>query len=257
MQQIENKTIVVTGGAGLIGRSFCRAISDAGGRVVIADIAKEPAEAVAADLKGAEAMVMDITDTASVAKAVSEVTNKFGRIDGLVNNAYPRNANYGRCLEDVELADFNQNTSMHLGGYFNTMQVFAKAMSQQPLENNSRGTIVNMSSIYGLIAPRFEVYEGTTMTMPVEYAAIKSAINHLTLYFAQYYKRQGLRFNALSPGGVADNQNPDFQARYNKLAGAKGMLEPSDVADALIFLLSDASSAITGQNIVVDDGFSL
>jgi NAD(P)-dependent dehydrogenase (short-subunit alcohol dehydrogenase family) len=114
-----------------------------------------------------------------------------------------------------------------------------------------------MSSIYGVIAPRFGVYEGTTMTMPVEYAAIKSAIIHLTRYFAQYFKSSGIRVNSISPGGISNGQSDNFLAAYKTHCGSKGMLDAADVGGTLLFLLSDMSRHINGQNIIVDDGFSL
>jgi NAD(P)-dependent dehydrogenase (short-subunit alcohol dehydrogenase family) len=119
------------------------------------------------------------------------------------------------------------------------------------------GAIVNMSSIYGVMAPRFEIYANTPMTMPVEYAAIKSGVVHLTRYFAQYYKKSGVRVNAISPGGVEDGQAPSFLAAYAQFCGTKGMLNADDLTGGLMFLLSDNARFITGQNLVIDDGFSL
>ena len=119
------------------------------------------------------------------------------------------------------------------------------------------GSNSNIASIYGSMAPRFEVYDGTSMTMPVEYAVIKSAIIQLTRYFAQYFKRKGIKCNSLSPGGIFDNQSPIFIEKYSKYCGLKGMLDTTDVIGALLFLLSDDSLYINGQNIIVDDGYSL
>ncbi len=119
------------------------------------------------------------------------------------------------------------------------------------------GNIINMSSIYGSIAPRFQIYDGTPMTMPVEYAAIKAAIEHLTRYFAQYFKGTGIRVNCLSPGGILAGQSTDFLTSYKKHCASKGMLDAEDLLGALIFLLSDESSFMTGQNLLIDDGFSL
>lgn len=116
---------------------------------------------------------------------------------------------------------------------------------------------MNMSSIYGSMAPRFEVYEGTSMTMPVEYAAIKSAVEHLTRYFASYFKGCGIRVNSLSPGGILQAQPQVFLDAYNQHCASKGMLLPEDLTGALIYLLSDESRYMTGQNLIVDDGFSL
>jgi NAD(P)-dependent dehydrogenase (short-subunit alcohol dehydrogenase family) len=119
------------------------------------------------------------------------------------------------------------------------------------------GNIVNLSSVYGIIAPRFELYEGTDLSMPVEYAAIKSGLIHLTRYFARRLRGTGIRVNALSPGGILDKQDRRFLGRYRRYCLSKGMLDASDVSGALLFLLSDASRYVSGQNLIVDDGFTL
>lgn len=251
------KRIVVTGGAGLLGRAFCRGIVEQGGAVVVADRASSSASGLAGELNAqrdgcARDFSLDICDPDSVDGLIAFSHDNLGGVDAVVNSAYPRNANYGRSLEDVAYGDFCENISMHLGGYFLVMQRFALLFKRQ-----GAGSIVNIGSIYGTMAPRFSLYEGTTMTMPVEYAAIKAGVHQLTRYFAQYYKADGVRVNTLSPGGVADGQPTAFLQGYASFCGTKGMLEPQDTLGALVFLLSDASRYITGQNLVVDDGFSL
>lgn len=250
---LKNKVIVVTGAAGKIGQSFVRGISARGGIAIVADINLEAAELIAQDYtSNSYAAHLDITNKESVMALISNLMKRYGHIDALVNNAYPRNKNYGKKLEDVTYADFCENVNMHLGGYFLVTQQFCLAFKQQ-----GYGNIVNMSSIYGSMVPRFKVYEGTTMTMPVEYAAIKSAIEHLTRYFAQYFKGTGIRVNCLSPGGILADQPADFLVAYNNHCAIKGMLDADDLLGALIFLLSDESSFMTGQNLIIDDGFSL
>jgi NAD(P)-dependent dehydrogenase (short-subunit alcohol dehydrogenase family) len=254
---LREKIVVVTGGAGLIGRQFCAAIASHGGTAVVADVQFEAAQGVAQEIAarhpgGAIAAAVDITDPESIRALISQVNEQCGRIDALVNNAYPRNENYGRRFEDVTFADFCENTGLHVGGYFLASQQFAAYFTQQ-----GHGNIVNMSSIYGVIAPRFSVYDGTSMTMPVEYAAIKAAVNHLTRYMAAYFKGRGIRVNALSPGGIADRQPESFLAAYQAHCAGKGMLDPQDIVPALVFLLSDGSRHVNGQNLLVDDGFTL
>jgi len=253
---LNNKVIVVIGGSGLLGTKFCEGIADQGGIVVVADIdydsARELVDNINQQDAQASAQMVDITSERSVSLLIAEVVAEYGQIDGVVNNAYPRVGNYGCKLEKVTYDDFCANMGVHLGGYFLVAQQFAKYFSDE-----GGGNIVNMGSIYGEIAPRFMVYEGTSMTTPVEYAAIKAGIHQLTRYFAQYYKKQDVRVNTLSPGGIFDSQPQIFIDNYNSLSGNKGMLDSSDVVGALLFLLSDLSKYITGQNIVVDDGFSL
>ena len=117
--------------------------------------------------------------------------------------------------------------------------------------------LINISSIYGVIAPKFEIYENTLMTTPVEYAAIKSGLIHLTKYMAKYFKGMNIKVNTLSPGGILDSQPEDFLVKYKKECSNKGMLNKSDLKGTLIYLLSDMSKYVNGQNIIVDDGFSI
>ena len=254
---LNNQVVVITGGAGLIGRQFSYAVAEHGGIAVIADRDTAAATRVAAEIADthpchAEAEMLDITDKASITRLIETLHERHGRIDAVVNNAYPRNRNYGRKFEEVAYEDFCENLGLHLGGYFLVAQQFSMYFSKQ-----DGGNIINMASIYGVKAPRFEIYAGTPMTTPVEYAAIKSAIIHLTKYIAQYYKGKNVRVNCISPGGILDGQPVEFLSRYNSFAASKGMLDASDLQGALLFLLSDMSKFVNGQNIVVDDGWSL
>lgn len=253
---LNKKVVVVTGGAGLLGRQFCTAIANEGGLAIVADQDQAAAESVAEKVMAtggrAEAVTLDITDTASVNGLVAALSSRHGRIDAVVNNAYPRNQNWGRKLEDVSYDDFCENLGRHVGGYFLVAQRFAVHFRA-----HGGGNIINMASIYGTIAPRFEIYADTQMTMPVEYAAIKSAIIQVTRYFAQYFKTSGIRCNSISPGGVLDGQPEAFVQSYRSYCGTKGMLDPKDVCGTLLFLLSDASRFVNGQNILVDDGFAI
>jgi len=255
---LRNKVIIITGGAGLLGRSFVRCVAEHGGIAVIADINKKTGSKLLRDLQSAslnkEGMFieLDITSKESIISMIEALHNKYDRIDALVNNAYPRNQNYGRKFEEVTYEGFCQNVSVHLGGYFLASQQLAQYFKKQRF-----GSIINIASIYGVIAPRFSIYENSAITMPVEYAAIKSAIIHLTKYMAQYFKGSSIRVNCISPGGILDGQPEEFLLRYNKLAATKGMLDPKDLQGTLLFLLSDMSVFINGQNIIVDDGWTL
>ena len=114
-----------------------------------------------------------------------------------------------------------------------------------------------MSSIYGVIPPRFQIYEGTSMDLPIEYALIKASLVHLTKYVAKICQNKNIRINSISPGGILDNQDPYFLKKYNSFCSSKGMLNKEDLNGTLLFLLSDSSRYINGQNIIVDDGFTL
>ena len=254
---ISKKIVVISGGAGLLGRSFVQCVAKHGGLAVIADKDKESAISLADELaikypRLVEPAELDITDKESIEVLINTLKHKYGHIDALVNSAYPRNMHYGRELKDVTYKDFCENVGLHLGGYFLAAQQFGFFFREQ-----GQGNIINLGSIYGTMAPKFDIYSGTCMTMPVEYSAIKSAVVQLTRYFAQYFKRDGIRVNCLSPGGIFDHQPDIFIKKYSEHCCGKGMLEPSDIAGALLFLLSDASLHITGQNFIVDDGFSI
>ncbi len=250
------KRVVVTGGAGLLGRHLCAAVAQQGGLVIVADLNREAANQVAAGIidRGGRASgrAIDITSGDSVNQLIKDLHAEFGGVDAVVNNAYPKSQNYGRRFEDVEYSDMCDSLSIHLAGYFLVAQKFA-----QYFKLHGGGNIVNMSSIYGFMSPRFDIYRETAMTMPVEYALIKSGVIQLTRYIAQYYKSTKVRCNAVSPGGVADGQPDNFVSNYNAFCATKGMLDPEDVSGPLLFLLSDNAMYVNGQNLVVDDGFSL
>ena len=255
---LSDKIIVITGGAGLIGNVFVKAVVEQGGFAILADINSEIGEQAKQDLiletnsENIDFLQLDITNTKSLETAIHKLHEKFGKIDALVNNAYPRNKNYGKSFFDVKYDDFVENMGMNLGGYFLTSQKFAKYF-----RNQGYGNIVNIASVYGVVPPKFEIYNNTNMTMPVEYSTIKSGLIHLTLYMAKFFKGQNIRVNTLSPGGILDGQPSEFVDAYNQYCLNKGMLDKSDLAGSLIYLLSDMSTFVNGQNIIIDDGFTL
>lgn len=256
---ISNKTVIITGGAGLIGSAFSKACVKHNANVIVVDIDEkkgvELIDIIKIETEKPNIMFQkcDITNITEIQHLIDTTLEKFGKIDALVNNAYPRNSNYGRIFEDVEFVDFCENVNMHLGGYFLITQQVAKTMIKQ-----KHGNIVNMASIYGFAAPRFEIYEGTKMTVPVEYAAIKGAIINLTKYLASYLGKYNIRVNAISPGGVYDKQPENFTKAYSeKVVLENRMANVDDITDVLVFLLSDRSKYITGQNLIVDGGWSL
>ena len=259
MFDLKNKTIIITGGAGLIGSAFSKLCAEYSANVVIVDIDGGKANELTKQIKketGNNNIIFqkcNITNTEDVQDLINTTLNKFERIDALVNNAYPRNKNYGRKFEDVTYEDFCENVDMHLGGYF----LITKEISRVMVKQNC-GNIINMASIYGFSAPRFEIYEGTDMTMPLEYAAVKGGIINLTKYLASYLGKYNIRVNAISPGGVYDKQHENFTKAYSKkVVLGNRMANVDDLTDVLIFLLSDGSKYITGQNMIVDGGWSL
>jgi NAD(P)-dependent dehydrogenase (short-subunit alcohol dehydrogenase family) len=256
---LKDQVVVITGGAGLLGSEFSKAIENSGAKVIIADINEQAANGVKEKVEeerktksNIDFVHMDITSESSVQNAIENVVSKYSKIDALINNAYPRNKNYGKKFFDVAYKDFCENIGLNLGGYFNTSKLFSKYFMQQ-----GHGNIINIASIYGVIPPKFEIYKDTPMTMPVEYAAIKSGLIHLTKYMAKYLAGENIRVNALSPGGIFDSQAEDFVAAYNSHCTSKGILNPKDMIGGLLFLLSSESQFMNGQNLVIDDGFTL
>lgn len=252
---LSNKNIVVLGAAGLLGSNIIGFLVNAKATVLAVDLDKSriienlKQNVPEMALDSVTCYELDITNKVLVAEFFANNTI----IDGIVNASYPRNKSYGADFVDVTLEDFNENVSMHLGSAFLVMQEAVKLFDR----TERQLSLINIASIYGVIAPKFDIYDGTNMTMPVEYAAIKAAILHLTKYVVSYVNDSRFRANCVSPGGILDQQPESFVAAYKKKTHGTGMLNVNDILGTIAFLLSDNSQFITGQNIVVDDGFTL
>jgi NAD(P)-dependent dehydrogenase (short-subunit alcohol dehydrogenase family) len=247
---LSGKTALVTGGAGLIGREIVKALREFDATVHIADIQKDKV----ADLinkNDIKYIHLDMTSGDSIEKAIADVVKEKGRIDIFVNSAYPRTSDWGLQFEKVPLESWKKNVDSQLGGYFYCCQKVAEIMERQ-----GGGSIINLGSTYGVVAPDFSIYEDTEMTMPVAYSAIKGGSIALTRYLAVYYAQRGVRANTVSPGGVFDNQPRPFVEKYSRKTPMGRMGSASEVVGAVVFLASDASSYVTGQNILVDGGWT-
>jgi NAD(P)-dependent dehydrogenase (short-subunit alcohol dehydrogenase family) len=193
----------------------------------------------------------DVTCVDSLNDAIHLVFKKYPTIDGLVNNAYPRTIDWGDKFEDIKFESWKQNVDWQLNSYFYLTQQIAIKMAVQ-----NSGSIVNIASIYGIVGADFTIYEGTSMTMPAAYSAIKGALINFTRYVASYFGPKQVRINAVSPGGIFDNQNEVFVNNYCKKVPMRRLGSPEDIAPAVAFLLSHDSKYITGQNIIVDGGWT-
>ncbi len=243
---LKNKIVIVTGAGGLLGREFVKAVVAEGGKVAAADIKRLDGSSNVFPVQ------VDVNSTESVDQMIETVKKKFGRIDAVVNSAYPRNKRYGAKFEAVRYEDFCENVNLQLGGYFLVSQRLAIFFKKQ-----GHGNIINLGSMYATAAPRFSIYDGTPMTMPVEYAAIKAGVVQLTRYMANYFKGWNVRANCISPGGILDAQPKAFLKKYNVFGKTKGMLDRTDINGTLVYLLSDLSRYMNGQNLIVDDGWTL
>jgi len=241
---ITDKVVVVTGSNGLLGREIFNLLTDNGAKVIGTDIHFSK--------KNDDEYEMDITNESSVQNFIKQIVGKHGKIDGWINNAYPRTNDWGNKLEDIPFASWRSNVDMHLNGYFLCCQHALLQMKKQGF-----GSLINMSSIYGMLGPDFSIYEGTGMTMPAAYSAIKGGLINLTRYLAAYYGRYQVRVNSVSPGGVFNNQPDSFVKKYVEKVPLARMATAKDIIAVLHFLLSDESSYMTGQNLVIDGGWSI
>jgi len=250
---LEGKTIGVFGAAGLIGRALVRGALNQGAAVVAVD--QNPnnivTEAISPSLeKGMVSLVgLDATDEV----AVEAFFHGQRKLDGLINAIYPRGAGYGAHLFDVSSQQFLDNVGLQIGSSF----IVTKACAEHFKRWSRPFSLVNLASVYGSVTPRFDIYEGTSMTMPVEYAVVKAGLLQLSRYVTRYVNDSDFRVNCVSPGGVLDGQHESFIANYTKYTNGAGLVGAEDVVGICLFLLSDLAGRVTGQDVKIDDGFSL
>lgn len=243
-KRLKDKVIIVTGGSGLLGRVIISRLLEEGAICINFEINVD----TVADLS---IINVDITNEVSVMQGLEKVNLKYGRIDGLVNNAYPRTKDWGLKFENILLDSWRKNIDLQLNSYFYLCQAVSKYMVAQQF-----GSIVNMASIYGVVGPTFSVYDGTEMTMPAAYSAIKGGLINFSKYLAAYLGKDQVRVNVVSPGGIFDNQPISFVKKYNEITPLKRMGTPEDIAPSVAFLLSNDAKYITGQNLIVDGGWT-
>jgi NAD(P)-dependent dehydrogenase (short-subunit alcohol dehydrogenase family) len=240
---LKDKIIIVTGGSGLLGKEIINDLEAKEAIAINADIN------VVTDFKK-HTLTVDITSEESIVKAIKLVSDYFGKIDGLVNNAYPRSLDWGTKFEDITYESWQKNVDMQM----NTTFLFIQKIMPELLK--TKGSIVNMTSIYGVVGNDLTIYENTSINTAAPYSAIKGGVINFTRYLASYYGRQGIRVNCVSPGGIFDNQHETFVANYEKKVPMGRMGNPDDIAPSVSFLLSDEAKYITGQNLIVDGGWT-
>lgn len=247
-------TVLVTGGCGLLGEAFVRALAKRGDDVIAVDVDDEAGAALADSGSGGRVTYRhcDVTHSEALDEVLEDARNRHDTVDAVVHSAYPRTPTWGTPFEALDEEEVAENLRLQLGSAIMVSQRAVKHFREQ-----GRGHLVHLGSIQGVAAPKFRHYEGTDMTSPVEYTAIKSGIIGVVRYLAKYLSGTGIRVNCISPGGIADDQPEAFLERYKSDCTSKGMLDPEDVTGALLFLLSNESKYVNGQNLVVDDGWSL
>lgn len=243
---LKNKVIILTGAGGLIGRASMKHLKQNDAIVVAVDIGNE---CEYADLF----IKIDITNKSEIDNLLNTVLEKYGRIDGLVNLAYPRTKDWGVKFEEIVLDSWRLNVDMQLNMVFYICQQVFKTMKVQ-----KSGSIVNVASIYGVVGNDFSLYSDYDGTSPAAYSAIKGGLINFSRYIASYFGHYNIRVNCMSPGGVLDEKNQDisFIKRYSEKSLLGRLGSPEEMAPAISFLLSDESTFITGHNLMVDGGWT-
>lgn len=263
---LTDRVVLITGGAGLLGECYAWALGHAGAHPVIADLDVDRSASLALDItEGTDrrslGLRVDVTDPVSVERMVRLTLENFGHLDALVNNAAidPKfdaasAGQHTNRFEDFPLEAWRQALDVNLTGMFLCAQAVAPVMREQ-----GHGVIVNIASTYGLVGPDQRLYqrEGQPPSFkPVTYSVSKAGAIGLTSYLATYFAGSGIRVNTLTPGGVFADHDEEFVARYSEKTVLGRMADREEIASALLYLLSDASSYMTGANLVVDGGWT-
>ncbi len=263
--RLNGRVAAVTGGAGLLGSEFCRALAEAGAQVAVVDLNEAAAAGVAGQLNqvGCRALPVqtDVTRPDSTRLMVETILGQFGRLDILVNSAAldpkfdpQHGAAHTNSFEDYPLEAWNQSLSVNLTGLFLCCQAAVRPMLAQ-----GSGVIVNICSTYGLVGPDQRIYQRPgepDRFKPVYYSVTKAGVLGLTHYLATYYAGKNIRVNALTPGGVYNHHDETFLKAYSARTIMGRMARRDEMNGALLFLVSEASSYMTGSNLVVDGGWT-
>jgi NAD(P)-dependent dehydrogenase (short-subunit alcohol dehydrogenase family) len=263
---LSGKSAIVTGATGILGKHFCEGLAEFGAKVAVVDLDVAKTEAAASKLSesfGVDALgvVCNVGDPLSVKNMVKQVVKRFGKIDILHNNAASKSDDldaFFAPLEQYSLSEWRRIMSINIDGMF----LVAQAVGNQMIEQGYGGSIIQTGSIYGILASDKRIYEGSfylghQIGNPAVYSTSKSAVVGLTKYLAAYWADNGIRVNTLSPGGVESGQNETFKAKYAARVPLNRMARAEEMVGAMLFLASDASSYVTGLNLIVDGGLSV
>ncbi len=263
---LNNKNVVVTGATGILGQYFCKGLLESGAKLALIDRSQHDLETFKKNLmqefkSKIEIYPTDITQPEQVNQTVQSIVADFGNIDVLHNNAASKGSrlsNFLKSFEDYDLSTWKEVMDVNVNGLF----LMAQAVGKEMIKFKKGGSIIQTGSIYGLVAPDKRIYEGSfyngePISSPAVYSASKAAVIGLTQYLAAYWGEHQIRVNTLTPGGVESGQNSTFSTKYSYRVPLNRMAKPDDLLGALIFLASDSSQYITGQNIVVDGGLSV
>ena len=254
---LSNKVIILTGAAGLLGTEYAHGLSQAGANVVLADLNFDKCKKLSLNLNkkynvNSFPIKLDVTKINSINTMIKAVIKKFSKIDILINNAIFSEAGYTKIkFENYDLDIWKKGLNVNLSGIFLCCQQIGKIMKKQ-----KNGNIINISSIYGIGAPDQRIYGNTKIIKSALYSVTKSGVLNFTRYLASYWRQDGIRVNTLSLGGVEENQNLTFKKNYSNKTMIGRMAKKDEYIGALIFLSSNASSYMTGSNLVIDGGWT-
>ena len=258
MNNLSEKVVFLTGAAGLLGTQYATALSSVGANVVLADINYNKCKKIEKELKEKNnvspfSIKMDISNKKSIDNAIAKVMKKFSKIDVLVNNAVFPETQKERSIqfEKFPLELWNDIFAVNVTGVFLCNQKIGSIMVKQ-----KKGSIINISSMYGVVAADQRIYGNSGLNSTAAYAVTKSSLFNFTRYLASYWRNTGVRINTLTLGGVENNQDPKFIQKYSEKTMIGRMAKKNEFTGALIFLASDASSYMTGSNMVVDGGWT-
>lgn len=247
---------MVTGGGGILGKHFCETLMAAGAKVVSLDLNAE-----VSSRDNFISVECDVAQEDSVEKALKKVSEKWGPVHILVNNAASKSSSLERFFdpfEEFSLKTWREVMAVNVDGMF----LMSKHVGAHMKKNSVKGSIIQIASIYGVVAPDQRIYEGSeyqgrAINTPAVYSASKAAVIGLTQYLSTYWGPLGIRVNTLTPGGVASGQNGEFHKKYSARVPLGRMASEKDLQGALLFLASEASSYVTGQNLIVDGGLTV
>lgn len=255
--ELTDKVIAITGACGLVGRAFCEAAAQFGAHVVLLDIAAAHPAVQAEELEKKHKRKMlgidlDVSKRSSVEAAKEKILSAFSRMDGLVNAHQNKSHLIFEPFEKVSDDNWDTVVDVNLKGTFLTCQIMGHWMAE-----NGGGSIVNMPSTYSVVAPNQNLYEGTSLGCPAAYSASKGAIDALSRYLASYWAKKKVRVNMITPHGVWNNHEAQFEQNFARFSPMQRLSYNHEVAGALVYLLSDASSYVTGDNMLVEGGWTV